>query len=192
MLIFRFKKTELFSQKNDKQKTKNQSHFPDFSKPFCINGLEIDLNELELYEKQLADKRKSKTDASTASTSASLAANQPSVDDEKVDDLDEYLDRLAIEIKSRDNSEQFDRAISEPTQTATANSTETVQQNQIVQTSHNDEKRKTAESATNSIGDQTSQEFSQNTSFALLLLGFLSILAFVNRVHCKNEFQQTI
>lgn len=50
---------------------------------FSINGIEIDLKELELYEKRLAEKRQ------THPISQSVTN-----DNTELDDLDDYLDKL--------------------------------------------------------------------------------------------------
>lgn len=52
---------------------------------FSINGIEIDLKELELYEKRLAEKRQNQP------SSQSVA-----IDSTASDDLDDYLDKLNI------------------------------------------------------------------------------------------------
>lgn len=59
-----------------------------------MNGLEIDLAELEMFEKQLVDKRKSKPHVSA---NIDQSSHSP-------DELDMYLDRLAIDINARDNA----------------------------------------------------------------------------------------
>ncbi len=58
---------------------------------FSINGIEIDLNELEIYEKRLAEKRQKHP-----ISSESIANN----DSTELDDLDDYLDKLNIAASS--------------------------------------------------------------------------------------------
>lgn len=56
---------------------------------FSINGIEIDLKELEIYEKRLAEKRRQLHPITAASQSSVTHANT-----EEFDDLDDYLDKL--------------------------------------------------------------------------------------------------
>uniref|UniRef100_A0A1A9WNZ6 U2A'/phosphoprotein 32 family A C-terminal domain-containing protein n=1 Tax=Glossina brevipalpis TaxID=37001 RepID=A0A1A9WNZ6_9MUSC len=57
---------------------------------FCLNGLEIDLDELEAFEKQIQVKRALTVNSSNA-TATSSTTIQPDVDD-----LDEYLEKLKL------------------------------------------------------------------------------------------------
>lgn len=77
----------------------------------CGNGLDIDLDEFEQYEKRIAEKRKSRQvgdgDPQPQSSSNSTTNNTTtSVNDtcNGYDDLDEYLDKLVIEKKRNDAS----------------------------------------------------------------------------------------
>lgn len=54
---------------------------------FCINGLEFDLDELERFKTKLAAKR--------AAASATVS------DDTVVDELDDYLDRMALDVADK-------------------------------------------------------------------------------------------
>lgn len=77
---------------------------------FTINGLEIDLDELDALERKVADKRQRQQQTSDPSNQSSEAATSTAAA-EAPDYLDEYLERLQI---SRD---------SEPTKTDTLPST---------------------------------------------------------------------
>lgn len=81
---------------------------------FCINGMEIDLTELNEFEAKLNAKRKlasenavqssdATTNAAAGSSAAALHVHHQKNDDE-IDELDEYLNQLAIDIKLRDKS----------------------------------------------------------------------------------------
>lgn len=140
---------------------------PDISKPFFVNGMEIDLGELEQFEKRLATKRQNQPQslaqpASTSSTTTTTAA---------VDELDEYLDRLAIDLKERD------AAIKSKTEPTDCDNDKRSLTNDTsgVASCVNDSKSTESNSA---IAATTAQP----TSLPLLLFGFFSILFFIQSV----------
>lgn len=132
-----------------------------------MNGLEIDLAELETFEKQLADKRK--TQPSTSNTQSSN--NCP-------DELDLYLDRLAIDINARNDNDQ-NHAHSASVSTSSASTVRIDDDNGTSIVTHSDSQ---------STVDMETSSFDQNkivvpqASLASLLLGLMSILVFINSV----------
>lgn len=146
--------------KTNQKKTPND--LPDISKPFFVNGMEIDLGELEQFEKRLAEKRQQNTTAS-ASTS-----NRSGPDG--VDELDEYLDRLALDIKKTRDAEtsqtesNCDRSLTMPSAPA------------VTGDAHGDKLPTQTESST-----PANNRIAQ-TSLPLMLFGFFSILLFINTV----------
>lgn len=73
---------------------------------FCINGMEIDLKELEVFEKKLKLKRQSKNDdnKNKRCDRSNGGDNPKQVDSSEIDEIDEYLTQLAIDIKARPNA----------------------------------------------------------------------------------------
>lgn len=86
-------------------------HPPTGAEVFCINGMEIDLTELNEFEAKLKAKRKLATEneksneANNIATSSSTADLGGKQNDDAIDELDEYLNQLAIDIQLRDNSQ---------------------------------------------------------------------------------------
>ncbi|XP_055316209.1 acidic leucine-rich nuclear phosphoprotein 32 family member A [Sitodiplosis mosellana] len=167
----------------------------DYSKPFCINGMEIDLTELELYEKKLAEKRR--LAAMNASSTAAAdddkhttAVADNKTDERTIDEIDEYLDRLALDLKTKDQT------------TSSSTNNQQQQQQQRLNDFHNpsgsqnhsmpnqcQSSRSTDNhnDATNTMTTTTAQIPTQTTSFPLLLFGLLTILAFVNSVRFTKD-----
>ncbi|KAL9912982.1 acidic leucine-rich nuclear phosphoprotein 32 mapmodulin isoform 1-T2 [Glossina fuscipes fuscipes] len=81
---------EATSEGDDDEENGNYSEDDDKLTAFCLNGLEIDLDELEAFEKQLQVKRASTN--SSSGVPATSTQKQPEVDD----DLDEYLKKLKL------------------------------------------------------------------------------------------------
>lgn len=156
-------------------------NFPDYSKPFCINGMEIDLTELEIYEKQLAEKRRTQMDASTvASTTANVKKT-----DQTVDEIDAYLDQLALDLKTKDQ-----QTTPHTDNKQTHNDTPNTLENGINPCTV--AKQCSSQTNDNIASNSTAAQFSSQTSFPLLLFGFLTILAFVNSVQCKNALKKLL
>lgn len=71
--------------------------------------MEIDLGELEQFEKRLAEKRRLKQLQPQQQLAESATTSQPTASTSadangSIDDLDAYLDRLAIDIKAREHA----------------------------------------------------------------------------------------
>lgn len=144
--------------------------------------MEIDLTELELYEKQLNEKRKQR--AKLNETPANTAND---VDTTTVDEIDEYLDQLALELRAKNDetvsTSQHKNDSIKKSDLPTGSKSCSVPN----QSSHIDTEKNVANDASNK---NTDTQISSQTSFPLLLFGFLSILAFVNSVRCKNVFNK--
>lgn len=132
----------------------------DFTRPFSINGLEFDLAELELYE----NRSKSKTIPPSHQAS-----------DDCVDDLDEYLEHMALHTADIHNDDcTRTNATPMPSTSAACNG-------------DNSDIACHSTNAIDSTAVENVVEFGfDKTTFPLLLFGFLGILAFVNSVHCKR------
>lgn len=144
-----------------------------------MNGLEIDLAELEIFEKQLADKRKTKPNVSA---NVDQSSNSP-------DELDQYLDRLAIDIKARDNvTENKNDASAAPMPSTSASSAQ--HDDTIDSRCSSVANNNTA--AVNGIGSMTPSVplAVPQTSLPLLLYGLMSILVFINSV-CYSKRGRT-
>lgn len=143
----------------------------DFTKPFSINGLEFDLAELEQYENRL--------------TSTSTAPHGRPTD--SVDDLDEYLERMALSgaahVERTENTATESKATeAQPSTSAARNAHDPIE---CKASTH------TAKPSDANIGLANDANLAR-TSFPLLLFGLLSILAFVNSVQCKRKQFQNI
>lgn len=74
-------------------------------RPFSINGIEIDLDELDRFEKRLAEKRKlshlnpNTADGQPNHCNDNGGPQQPSA----IDEIDLYLEQLAIDIKAKED-----------------------------------------------------------------------------------------
>lgn len=73
---------------------------------FCINGMEIDLKELDVFEQRLKLKRQLKieNDKNKRCDRSNDGVHSRPVDSSEIDEIDEYLTQLAIEIKARPNA----------------------------------------------------------------------------------------
>lgn len=140
--------------------------------------MEIDLNELDLYEKQLAEKRHTKSNTSASTSTAETAHVERSVDE-----IDAYLDQLALELKAKDEHRSTPTANTRPNNhlcNASSSSGSQTHTTTYRNSSH------TAEKCTGQDASDSMTEQIPKTSFALLLLSFLSILAYVNTLRCKE------
>lgn len=159
----------------------NNRNFPDYSKPFSINGMEIDLHELEIYEKKLAERRRTKSNDLTAVETTTTVKQT----ERTIDEIDEYLDRLVLDLRTKDDarSTTIDQSIVHLKNAIPTESNRSVSnQCELTQTTDNN---------VAAIDDSSSNatQISSKTSFPLLLYGLLSIFAFVNSVCCKNAFE---
>lgn len=122
-----------------------------------------------MYEKQLAEKRRNKQ---TASTSESKKTERT------IDEIDEYLDRLALDLKTKDEStdtQQTDKLLGSH---STVSSDSVANQSDCVHSTDSNVAANTSH--------KTVENVSPKTSLPLLLFGFFCILAFVNSVRCKE------
>lgn len=72
---------------------------------FCLNGLEIDLDELDALEQRVKAKKR----LHDASASNNTSSSKPPADDvDEVDELDEYLKELRLR-ESREQEQQLQR-----------------------------------------------------------------------------------
>lgn len=173
--------------------------------------MEIDLTELESYEKQLAERRslrqqQQQQPCSAQQTDDSSVATMPSpapaitttatTSSQNVDEIDAFLDRLALDLQAKDQrtndarhgvnstnhinhqQHQRDNALPsgsmqyEPSLTNTDDSSQ-----------NNDCDTSTAAATAPQLNlNQTSK----TTSLPLLIYAFLSILAYVNTIRCKH------
>lgn len=159
----------------------NNRNFPDYSKPFSINGMEIDLHELEIYEKKLAERRRAKSNDLTAVETTTTVKQT----ERKIDEIDEYLERLVLDLRVKDDarSTTIDQPIVHPENAISTGSNRSVSnQCKSNQTTDNTV-------AANVDSSSNATQISSKTSFPLLLYGLLSIFAFVNSVCCKNAFE---
>lgn len=142
--------------------------------------MEIDLGELELYEQKLCEKRQNSDQQNTASAERSSQHNELSKNDQ-IDELDEYLDRLTIEIKQR---EQKDSAAMHTTPSAAITSVTKSNPGSMnsSQLNCNNSNKRTDDGQTKCIDLKSPQ-----TSLPMLLYTLMGLLVFVNSVHCKNQ-----
>lgn len=135
-----------------------------------MNGLEIDLAELELFEKRLADKRKSVPNASAV---ANETSNSP-------DEIDMYLDRLAIDINARNDAKHVNDASSAASMpsTSSAQHDDTTVATQCSMVATSDKCPVNGIDSTTPLAALTVPQ----TSLPLLLYGLMSILVFINSV----------
>lgn len=143
--------------------------------------MEIDLHELEIYEKQLAEKRRTKRNSSPAASTANVEHKT----DQTVDEIDAYLEQLALDLKTKD--EHTDHKPSDSNNSPNTLQNSNTQPKQCSSPSI-DSKIMEADNSSST----TAAQISSQTSFPLLLFAFFSILAFVNSVRCKKciEFLQ--
>lgn len=138
--------------------------------------MEIDLTELEMFEKQLAEKRRTKQMA--LSTSESLMTER------SIDEIDEYLDRLALDLKAKGES-----ISSDPQRTDKSLDTHTTGSNDLVE-NQCDCMHSTDSHVAANTSHKTVENVSSKTSLPLLLFGFFCIIAFVNSARCKECIEQ--
>ncbi|XP_031635420.1 acidic leucine-rich nuclear phosphoprotein 32 family member A isoform X1 [Contarinia nasturtii] len=148
----------------------------DYSKPFCINGLEIDLTELELYEKELVEKRKQRTEMNPSTAETSTTSN----DNATVDEIDEYLDRLALDLRANN-----DESISTNRQPSDNNLEKSLPSGSKSCSESNQSSHTTDNNVATVVSNKNAAQIS--TPFPLLLFGFLSILAIVNSIHFSKN-----
>lgn len=73
---------------------------------FCVNGLEIDLDELDALEQRVKAKKRLQEAPDDASASNNTSSSKPPADDvDEVDELDEYLKELRLR-ESRELEQQ--------------------------------------------------------------------------------------
>lgn len=142
----------------------------DFTRPFSINGLEFDLAELDQYENRLKSKR--------------IATRRQATDD-GVDDLDDYLERLALNSVTQNDDCERINATPMPSTSAANNEDNHGIACHSTMTNTTDSSDVGNVECGGGDGDGGGDESFDKTTFPLLLFGFLSILAFVNSVHCK-------
>lgn len=127
--------------------------------------MEIDFTELETFEKQLNEKRKTNNVVNSTKTSKPMT-------EQTIDELDEYLDRLTLD------KIDVNKACGSGTMSTCkndGNESSTMMPSQYLCDT-------VADNNTSGIINK----ISNSLPFPMLLLGFLSILAFVNSVNCKK------
>lgn len=143
-----------------------------------MNGLEIDLDELEMFEKQLADKRKSMQNVST--NVVDQMNNSP-------DELDMYLDRLAIDISARDNAKNLNDVLA----VVPVPSTSSIKHDDTVAAQNSMVNNNTCRANGIVSTIPTASLAVPKTSLPLLLFGLMSILVYINSVcYSKSDSQQ--
>lgn len=163
-----------------------------------INGMEIDLTELELYEKQLAERRRQQQQqqqsnpqqsdggsCSSRSVATTSAMTTTTTTSQNVDEIDAYLDRLALDLQAKDQ-----RAVDARGSSSSNHINHQTNQNDSVapvvnkeNSSQNDDCDKNGQIA---AGPSNSNQTSKiQTTLPLLIYAFLSILAYVNTIRCK-------
>lgn len=145
--------------------------------------MEIDLNELERYEKQLAERRRTKQTTSSSqscSTAKTAEVEQSQSKVDEIDEIDAYLDQLAIDLKTKD---ERNKTMSDAT-----TDTQPICRSQLAQPSGSQNQSEPHQSTNHMTETYTMNgQIIPKPSFALLLLGFLSVLAYVNTVRCKLD-----
>lgn len=78
---------------------------------FCLNGLEIDLDELDALEQRVKAKKRLQEAPDDASGSNNTCSSKPPADDvDEVDELDEYLKELKLrESREQEQQQQLQR-----------------------------------------------------------------------------------
>lgn len=172
--------------------------------------MEIDLNELELHEKHLAERRRLRqqqqqqeqstahTDgscsSSVATTSATLAtATTSTTTSQGVDEIDAYLDRLALDLQAKDQRTNDARGANTSNnhiahQHASANGSRCQQPplvNKENSSQFNDDCDKNGHADATAAPASNSNQASAKTTLPLLIYAFLSLLAYVNTIRCK-------
>lgn len=127
--------------------------------------MEIDLGELEQFEKRLAEKRQQTVPPGQTGASCSTGSHE-------VDELDEYLDRLAIDIQSRE--------------TKIVDSASKNRMQSISLDSRNCDNN--VDAVAIPVASPTLAPSVAKTSLPLLMFSFISILLYINSVVCKRNF----
>ncbi|XP_075165890.1 acidic leucine-rich nuclear phosphoprotein 32 mapmodulin isoform X1 [Haematobia irritans] len=103
------------SEGDDEEENGNYSEDDDKQNAFNVNGLEIDLDELEAFEKRVKAKREAALkqqeqitkDCKTTTKQTTKTTETNSVETEDIDDLDEYLKTLQLkEVETRQKQQQ--------------------------------------------------------------------------------------
>lgn len=126
--------------------------------------MEIDLTELETLEKKISEKRQT---------------NPTAPHERNIDELDEYLDRLALDLKAKDDTKTT--IATDLPSTSTACIEKNLQNRASTGSSNHLKYDELAENTPYDLAKQITHK----PSFVSLLFGLLSILAFVNSVRCK-------
>uniref|UniRef100_A0A1I8MAL9 Acidic leucine-rich nuclear phosphoprotein 32 family member A n=1 Tax=Musca domestica TaxID=7370 RepID=A0A1I8MAL9_MUSDO len=156
------------SEGDDDEENGNYSEDDDKQNAFNLNGLEIDLDELEEFEKRLKAKREAmkpkqeqntttndNNNCSTTSNKTLVGTNDSdSVNKvaEEVDELDEYLKTLQLKEKQQQ-----------------------------------EEKQKLQQSSDSTSSSSTNIQTSSPMNFAILLYWFLAILNLASAAFCEND-----
>lgn len=162
--------------------------------------MEIDLGELELYEKKLNEKRQRNCDQPTTNVMATEQTSSQHNDKTRkcdIDELDEYLDRLSIEINEREqrvNNATHITPVPATTSVTISPSTTTVCSSQQVHTTNSSQlnfytNHITSQNNGNGTDDGKKKcniFDNSHTSLPMLLYTLMGILVFINCVHCKN------
>lgn len=155
--------------------------------------MEIDLGELELYEQKICEKRRNMTAAERGGQHNELRKN------DQIDELDEYLDRLSIEINEREQEQKVNATTHSPPSTATAS---VASQSQVCRDAHtsainssqlnynSDSSEQKANEQTVDGQNKCTNFINSQTSLPLLLYTFMGLLVFMNSVYCKNRLHQ--
>lgn len=160
--------------------------------------MEIDLAELDLYEKQLAERRLLQQQqqtiqadkhgcCSSAIAPAAVTTMAPSNLSQNVDEIDAYLDQLALDLQAKD------ARTNDTLPAATTSNYNDHHENNAMPSdsqckrlvnngndaSRNDNKNDDCDSNTACVN-------SSKTTLPLLIYAFLSILAYINTIRCKH------
>lgn len=159
--------------------------------------MEIDLNELELHEKQLAERRRSQqqqqeqqstsqTDGSSDSSGSSTLAMATSTTtttttttSQNVDEIDAYLDRLALDLQAKDHRTNDARGAN------TSNHSNHPNQHSLVNNENSSQLNDDCDKNGATAAPTNSNQASTKTTLPLLIYAFLSLLAYVNTIRCK-------
>lgn len=155
--------------------------------------MEIDLNELELYEKQLAERRRLRQQhQSTAQTVGSSSSSQASTSTlttrttptQNVDEIDAYLDRLALDLQTKDQRTDDAWGANHPhDQSQPAHLAHNENASQLIDDCDRNGHADAAYAA--AAVPSNSNQAAAKTTLPMLIYAFLSILAYVNTITCK-------
>lgn len=155
--------------------------------------MEIDLNELELHEKQLAERRRSQqqqqeqqstsqTDGSSGSSTLAMATSTTTTTtttSQNVDEIDAYLDRLALDLQAKDHRTNDARGAN------TSNHSNHPNQHSLVNNENSSQLNDDCDKNGATAAPTNSNQASTKTTLPLLIYAFLSLLAYVNTIRCK-------